>query len=76
MRKIGLALFAAITGWAFAVALSALTGTGSFNEPHVIVAFLWIIGPGGWAIQRWANGVKRRSEALKASNTATPPPTG
>jgi hypothetical protein len=74
VRTFGLVLFAIVTGWAFAVFISALTGTGSFSEPHVIVAMLWIIGPGGWVLQRWANSVKRRSEALKASKSTPPSP--
>jgi hypothetical protein len=63
-----------VTGWAVGIFIAALTGTGSFEQPHVIVAMLWVIGPGSWFVHRHISRGQRQAAAKRAAKTTPPAP--
>jgi hypothetical protein len=73
MHKLGIVLLAIATGWAFGICVAALTDIGSFTQPHVIAAALWMAGPGSWLIRRYAKS--RQQQAAERPATAPDPTT-
>ena len=62
MLKIVLAI---VTGWAVAMIVSTLTGTGSIDQPHNLAAVAWLLGFGLWKLHRSAENAQIEADELQ-----------